>query len=66
VTGDALCPALDDAGRRCQRWNLPAAHTDRNHQNGRRRWPYIAPPEQLALDLTDAAARAAPARMEAP
>lgn len=46
-------------------WNQPAAHAiDGMHQAGPRRWPYIPPPQQLALDL--AAVRAASARTEAP
>ncbi len=68
MTDSAICPALGPGGRRCERWNQPAAHTDGWHQNGRRRWAYVpAPrvPEQLALDLTDAATGAAPALKEA-
>lgn len=45
--------------------NQPAGHTDGVHQAGRVTWPYVEPPVQLALDLTDAATRAAPARQEA-
>jgi hypothetical protein len=45
--------------------NQPAGHTDGVHQAGRVTWPYVEPPAQLALDLTDAATRAAPARQEA-
>ena len=45
--------------------NQPAAHTDGVHQAGRVTWPYVEPPRQLVLDLTDAATGAAPARQEA-
>lgn len=43
----ALCPARNDAGRQCQRWNLPAAHTDGDHRAGKSTWPVEdeAPPE---------------------
>jgi hypothetical protein len=33
------CPAVDDAGRPCGRWDLPAAHVDGMHGAGKRRWP---------------------------
>jgi hypothetical protein len=63
---DAICPDLGPRGVRCQRWAPPVAgHTDGVHQAGRVTWPYVEPPAQLALDLTDAAASAAPARQEA-
>lgn len=35
----ALCPARNAAGRQCERWNLPAAHTDGNHRAGKAVWP---------------------------
>lgn len=63
---DAICPELGPGGRRCERWNQPAAHAiDGMHQAGSLRWRYVAPPRQLELDLTDAATSAAPARTEA-
>lgn len=53
MTRDPICPARH-RGRRCQRWNQPAAHWDGVHQAGRLRWPYVPPPVRLALDLTEA------------
>jgi hypothetical protein len=63
---DAICPDLGPRGVRCERWNQPAAHAiDGMHQAGSVRWPYVAPPQQLALALDLAATGAAPARTEA-
>jgi hypothetical protein len=62
---DAICTELGPRGVRCERWNQPAAHWDGQHQAGDVAWPYVAPPRQLVLDLTDAATGAAPARQEA-
>lgn len=45
--------------------NQPAAHSDGRHQAGGVTWAYAAAPAQLAIDLTDAATGAAPARQEA-
>lgn len=64
MTPDPICPARH--GRhRCERWDLPAAHTDGDHSSGRHRWPAADGNEQLALTFTDAATSAAPARTEA-
>lgn len=61
---DPICPARSPLGRRCERWNQPAAHLDGHHQAGKYRWPVDADePEQLALALD--AAPAAPALKEA-
>lgn len=51
MTHDPICPAVDDVtGRRCERWDLPTAHSDDLHQAGRRQWRADRH-EQLALDL---------------
>ena len=63
---DVLCPEIGPAGLQCQRWPQPNAHTDGWHDSGAYRWPYVPPPRQLELDLTDAADSAAPALKEAP
>lgn len=47
VTG--LCPAVDRVGRRCRRWDLPAAHLDGHHQHGHDTWPVA--PARLDVDL---------------
>lgn len=50
---DPICPARH--GRhRCQRWDLPAAHTDGVHQAGRVTWPVDDGEGQMELDLEEA------------
>lgn len=49
------CPAVDDRGRPCQRWDLPAAHTDQMHQHGRHTWPVVPVAALAAPALKEAA-----------
>ncbi|HET8661114.1 MAG TPA: hypothetical protein VFM55_19220 [Micromonosporaceae bacterium] len=46
LTRPPICPARHRR-HRCQRWDLPAAHTDGVHQAGKSTWPVEdeAPPE---------------------
>jgi len=47
---DAICPDLGPGGRRCERWNQPAAHAiDGMHQAGGVTWPYAGGSMRLAF-----------------
>lgn len=48
MNGD-LCPSRSPLGRQCERWALPAAHLDGDHQAGTYRWPVDSASEQLDL-----------------